>query len=324
MKYISFQNLFKTLKSNLFKIHSGNYDLIVGLPRSGMIPAYFIGLYLNKNVTDLNSLINNYDLGKGFTRNINSDFNKPHDAKRILLVDDSILSGNSLNINLKKIPNQLISKIDTLAVYTTESSKNMVDMHFEIIGHNRVFEWNIYHRKLLEKSCVDIDGVLCIDPTSEQNDDGNKYINFLINAKPYILPSYKIHSLVTSRLEKYRPETVAWLKKHNVKYDNLVMLDLPSKEERQKRRAHATHKASYYNKNKDLIMFFESSKNQAVDIMKKTGKPVFVVDTNEMINPGWIDLSINNKSGLKFRLKSLIGKLLPVHIKSIIKKIFKL
>ena len=324
MKYISFQNLFRILKSNLYKIHSGNYDLIVGIPRSGMIPAYFIGLYLNKNITDLDSLINNHDLDKGHTRIINKDFNKPHDAKKILLVDDSISSGNSLNENLKKIPIHLQSKIDTLAVFATTSSKDMVSMYLEIADGGRIFEWNIFHRRLLEKSCVDIDGVLCIDPTPDQNDDGEKYNNFLINAKPHIVPSYKIHSLVTNRLEKYRSETVAWLEKHNIKYDNLVMLDLPSKEERQRTHAHVPHKASYYKKNTDLKMFIESSKKQAVEIMKKTGKPVYVVDTNEMINPDWIDLSTNNKSELKVKLKSLIAKLLPNFIKNIIKKFFKL
>jgi uncharacterized HAD superfamily protein len=31
----------------------------------------------------------------------------------------------------------------------------------------------------LKKACFDIDGVLCADPLPEQNDDGEKYINFL-------------------------------------------------------------------------------------------------------------------------------------------------
>ena len=57
MNYKTFNDLSVDIKNNLHKIHVGNYDLVVGIPRSGMMAAYVIGLYLNINVTDINSLI---------------------------------------------------------------------------------------------------------------------------------------------------------------------------------------------------------------------------------------------------------------------------
>lgn len=63
---------------------------------------------------------------------------------------------------------------------------------------------------------MDIDGVLCADPTPEENDDGEKYRHFLLNTPPLFIPKVTIGTLVTSRLEKYRPETEAWLQKNHV------------------------------------------------------------------------------------------------------------
>ena len=49
---------------------------------------------------------------------------------------------------------------------------------------------------------------------------------------------YEINTIVTSRLEKYREPTEKWLKDHGVKYKQLIMLDLPSAEERRKQGCH--------------------------------------------------------------------------------------
>ena len=65
----------------------------------------------------------------------------------------------------------------------------------------------------------------CVDPTPEENDDGPRYREFLLNAQPLFIPRTEVGTLFTSRLEKYRPEIMAWLKKNHVKYDKLVMLD---------------------------------------------------------------------------------------------------
>ena len=47
--YRSFEDLARTIRSNIHKIPH-DIDAVIGVPRSGMIPAYLIGLYLNKPV----------------------------------------------------------------------------------------------------------------------------------------------------------------------------------------------------------------------------------------------------------------------------------
>ena len=77
----------------------------------------------------------------------------------------------------------------------------MVDIYFEICHMPRVFEWNYMHSWVLQYCCVDIDGVLCEDPSFFENDDGKRYRKFLLHAQPKLVPTKKIGYIVTARLE---------------------------------------------------------------------------------------------------------------------------
>jgi uncharacterized HAD superfamily protein len=123
-----------------------------------------------------------------------------------------------------------------------------------------------------------------VDPTDEQNDDGEKYINFILNAQPLWLPKFSIGALVTSRLEKYRSYTEKCLSDHNIQYQNLIMLNLPNKEARMRQNAHAPFKAEIFSKVKDSILFIESDPSQAEYIAKATGKAVYCVSNNQFYN----------------------------------------
>jgi uncharacterized HAD superfamily protein/hypoxanthine phosphoribosyltransferase len=324
MNYKSISDLSVDIRENLFKIQNTEYDLVVGLPRSGMIPAYIIALHLNVDCTDIRSYIDNKPLKKGGTRKARKNLSMPHDAKNILVVDDSIGSGKSMKDDLMLISNQAEEsvKITTLAIYSSELKRTDVHIFLKYLPYPRVFEWNIFHHDLLSKSCLDIDGVLCIDPTEEENDDGEKYRFFILNAKPLFLPTSKVHSLVTSRLIKYKKETEQWLAKYNVLYDYLIMLDLPSKEERQALGIHGKHKAHYY-KNSATDLFVESEEGQAKEICKITGKPVYCVDNNTMYNENLInELKSNSKSINKYSPIFLIKHFLRPLKRFILKKIY--
>lgn len=110
-----------------------------------------------------------------------------------------------------------------------------------------------------------------------------KYDEFLINAKPLFLTNKKIGHLVTSRLEKNRVLTEQWMQKHGIKYGNLEMMQYKNREERMKANNHAEHKAEYY-KNTDALLFVESSYVQAKKIDKIAQKPVFCIETQQIIN----------------------------------------
>ena len=140
------------------------------------------------------------------------------------------------------------------------------------------------HHVVMEESCVDIDRVLCLDPTGQQNDDGEAYRRFLSEALPLHATSRRIGYLVTSRLEKYRHLTEAWLKAQGIEYGRLVMLDLPSAAERRRLGAHGSFKAEFYRKS-DATLFIESEHEQAEMIARLSGKPVLCIETNRIHLP---------------------------------------
>ncbi|MBI9039865.1 phosphoribosyltransferase family protein [Lutibacter sp.] len=273
-----------------------DFDLIVGVPRSGMLPANLLSLYLNKPYTDIHSFLN----GHIYKAGARSQFFDGDGFKKVLVVDDSIASGSAM-IECKESLKHLESKFDIkyCAIYVIPGKEKMVDYHFETVPLPRYFQWNILNHTTLEKACFDIDGVLCPDPLPEENDDGEKYINFILNAPPLFIPGSKIGTIVTSRLEKYRNETETWLKANNIKYNDLVMLDLPDMKARQKANNHGDHKAKAY-MSKPYVLFVESEPAQAIEINRLSKKPVLCTENFEMIY---------NSESFMYNLKS--GKHFP-------------
>jgi uncharacterized HAD superfamily protein len=276
-----------------------NFDLVVGIPRSGMVPAYMIGLILNLPVIDIESYIARVKpyVGNRLTQN-------KREFKKVLVVDDSIKFGGQLQIIKEKLFQFNSIHFKFFAVFATSESRMLVDYCLEIIDHPRIFQWNLLNSWIFEHSCVDIDGVLCEDPSEEENDDGERYIEFLENTRPRYLPSCVVAVLVTSRLEKYRKQTEYWLSKHGVQFRKLVMLDLPDKETRVKLGIHSSFKSKVYQEFNQTGLFIESSKSQSEDIHNHTGKNVFCVENmtfyhrREEINNNYLkNLWINLKKG---------------------------
>jgi uncharacterized HAD superfamily protein len=272
LQYRNYGDLDKLISQADLKSYR-DFDLIVGVPRSGMVPAYMIGLMLNLTVIDIESYVEGVQPFAG-----KRHLHREREIKKVLVVDDSIKFGSQL----QKVKEKLLqfSSIDFkyLVVFATSDSKSLVDYSLEIIDQPRVFQWNLLNSWIYEYSCVDIDGVLCEDPTEEENDDGEKYIHFLQHATPKYFPPCMIAVLVTSRLEKYRFHTEEWLKKHSIQYKHLEMLDLPNKETRVRLGLHAKFKSEIYQKYNRTALFIESSKFQSEKIHIQTGKNVFCVE----------------------------------------------
>lgn len=295
-------------------------DLIVGIPRSGMLAASIISLKLNLPLTDLYSFLRNDELKRGSTRHYKrSELVLPQQAQKILLVDDSISSGNSMLAAVERVREVFAGEITTMAVFAEKHNRDKVDFYFELVEQPRMFEWNIMHHPFMAQACLDIDGVLCVDPTQEENDDGPNYLQFLSSTRPLFIPSIKVAHLVTSRLEKYRAQTEEWLQRHGVQYEQLHMLDLPSAEERRRLNMHHKFKAEVYAREPRARLFIESEASQALEIMKATRKPVYCIETNEMYQPGAISsLKVNAlrkgyslRDKLVRRAKRIAGKCLP-------------
>ncbi len=308
MNIRTYNDLTKCMVKNLYKIPR-NIDLIVGIPRSGTMVANILALYLNLPFTDIDNFLKQGELRTGDTKKCAGWIKSISEAKHVLVVDDSVSTGTALK-DAKKLLASVDCKLTWLAVYVLPFNKGSVDIYFEVCNQPRMFEWNFMHHWELENSCMDIDGVLCQDPSFFQNDDGDKYKEFLGNAPAKFIPTHKVGRLVTSRLEKYRFETESWLKKYGIEYDELIMMEGISALERALEGNHAKFKADIY-KNCDAILFFESDYNQAVDIVKMTGKPVFCIETMELMNSEHCDEKIISKTmEIKATIKHTIKKII--------------
>ena len=280
INYRTISNLNQTILKNLHKFPH-DIDLVVGLPRSGMLPANLLALYLNKPYTDIDSFIDGRIYGCGDR----GQFISKDISKKVLIVDDSICSGKALNKAKDKL-SLFVEKKDFIfyfsAIYSSPEAKEKVDIFCEIVEHPRIFQWNLFHHtSFLPHSFCDIDGVLCPNPPID--DDGEQYINYIKNAPKLYTPTVEIDTLISCRLEKYRAITEKWLKQNGIKYKHLILLNLPSKEARLKWRKHGEYKGKLYKKS-NAILFIESSLWEAQKIQKISHKPVFCIETFEMLN----------------------------------------
>jgi orotate phosphoribosyltransferase len=299
INFRSYSDLNKTIKDNISKIPK-DIDLVVGIPRSGLLAANLIALSINKPLVDLEGFLDKKTFSSGLR--LSNDVSTFSKIKKILIIDDSLNSGASLEKAKLKIEQaKLNKKIIYGVVYLKPGQEDKVDVYFEHCPMPRVFEWNIFHHDIITRSCVDIDGILCRDPTEEENDDGKKYIYFIRNVKLKIVPTVEISHLITCRLEKYRKDTEYWLKKNNIKYKNLVMMHYNTKAERIASGSHGKYKAEkYLESNTDL--FIESDSIQANEIYNLTKRDVYSFDTSTMLtenhnndNSNNINLITNNK-----------------------------
>lgn len=303
--YRSIADMSNILVKNLYKFPH-DVDLIVGIPRSGMMPANLLALYLNKPFTDIDSFME----GRVYSSGVRGDFITDDRSKKVIIMDDSFDKGGALakvKSRLEQLKNKNSYKISYGVVYTTKLGIQQLDYWCEVIDNScRIFQWNLFHHKsIIGSSCFDIDGVLCPDPPID--DDGLKYLDYIQNAPLLYAPSTEIDTLVSCRLEKYRKVTEDWLHFHNIKYRNLVMLNLKNKEERIKWGKHGEYKAKVY-RDSSNILFVESSLAEAKVIRKLSGKDVFCIETFQMLNAdSTMDKSVNMFLKVKNKLRRTIN-----------------
>lgn len=284
MNVRTLEDLNLAIISNLHRIPEDT-DLIVGIPRSGLLVANLIAGYLNLPLTDFDGFCQQRTFASGRTRQSVATRKQFKDYRTILILDDSVNSGITLqDIRETAASLDIKSRVIFGAAYVAPAAINLVDIYFEVVPPPRAFTWNLLHQYKLENMCVDIDGVICRDPTEDENDDGQEYIKFLNGVERKITPTKKIGTLVTCRLEKYRDLTENWLHEKGVVYDRLVMMDYENMEERRRKGEHSQFKAEHYQQLK-ADLFIESSYEQAVRIAALARRPVFCMQNQKVIRP---------------------------------------
>lgn len=266
------------ISRNLWKLDRSAFDVVVGIPRSGMIPASIIATYLQMPLATLEGYCSGLVHGRS---------GKPVTASdRILLVDDTSNKGGAMQRALKLIGKRArsVTRMAVYGPYQVEEPAKIIDLWLEDCRGPRAFTWNMAKHARLKRWAFDFDGVLCRDPTKAENDDGPAYRRFLLEAEPLFLPTRPIGHIVTCRLEKYRGETMAWLKRHGIQCDQLHMMQYGSKGERMAAGGRGQWKAGIYDAT-GCELFVESCPKQARIIASRTGKPVWCMRTQSYAEP---------------------------------------
>lgn len=288
MKYITISDLSETIRKNIWKIPR-DIDFIIGIPRSGMICASMISCYLNVPLIDINGFIN----GLTPTGGSRLQFYDKKRSNKILVIDDTINSGISMNKIKDQLKNYTDYEFIYCVIYLEGNSEHIIDLYFEDIRNYKalnfcdcvIYEWNIFHHypPLMQRCLYDIDGVFCVEPPDERNE--KEYLKYIKNAKPLFIPSSPIGGIITYRLIKNKEITEKWLHNVGIKYNELIMFNANSWEERHNSGITSEiYKGMFYKSSNVYQLFIESSNYQAKRIAEISNKPVYCVDTNKMYN----------------------------------------
>ena len=259
------------------------YDLVVGVPRSGMLIASIVALKLGKGLTTPDLL----KKGEYWHSNRAGQKLSLDEIKHIIVIDDSVDKGRAMAKAMADIDAvDADFSVTKAALIVKEETKHNADLYYKIIEAPRTFEWNILHRKISSYVsdgvlAVDLDGVLCPNPPKGADNDEEWYVEWMKSANPFLIPGFEIDYIVTCRLEKYRAITEAWLAEQNVRYKELIMWDVPTKADRGD--GFAKHKIEALLQIKPE-MFWESNRQQAEAIWKKTHIPTLCIDDMTMFN----------------------------------------
>lgn len=274
MNFVSYQQLVEDIRDWSARLPS-DLVAVAGVPRSGILAAVQLALHRNIHLVTIDDLVQGKSpwqtplrRGVGARR-----------AGRVLVLDDSVNSGGTL----RAIRKQPKGRTDILygAVYGNRPYPTDVEHVFRHIPHPRCFEWNLFHSNQIERACVDMDGVLCADWTGSEADTGSEqehYQKHLQSAIPRFVPTFPVLAIVTSRLEKYRPQTIAWLRRHGVRFRELLMSPHSSAAARRSAGDHAVRKAQWYKRRPEARIFVESHIEQAREIARLTKRPVLSTD----------------------------------------------
>ena len=285
MEFRTVQDMSAAIQRNLSRVPAST-RLVVGASPGGLVAASLLARYLNLPCTDIEGFLQGGWFTANSMRHENlGDHGRLERGADIVVVDDCLSESTGIeNVRRRLLALGNQCSITYVTIYALPEYQDRVDLVFDVASEPAVFEWSIFHDALLADTCVDIDGVLCVDPTPSENDDGERYAEFLAKASPLMRPSATIGTLVTSRLEHYRPLTEAWLQDHGIAYNRLIMMDYATANERSRANRQAHFKAKAY-RDTGALLFIESSPILAHHIAQLAKKPVLEYGRGELALP---------------------------------------
>lgn len=242
---------------------------VLGIPRSGMVPASIIAQELGVPLGSTDTFATTGLMQSGDRLNWEGT-----GSNKILVVDDSVYKGSAMiraHEELSSVPN---TTFISAALYVNPEHTYKVDYFVREVRAPRLFAWNYLHHGIIEHAFLDMDGILCVDPIAPDRPDNlTDYEESLKVLAPLHIPKRKIKAIVTGRMAFRRNITEEWLAKNGVKYGELRMPPFKTVEERKAYKAFRW-KAEEYSRADDAQLFIESEPYDAEKIAILSGKPV--------------------------------------------------
>ena len=278
-KYVKTSQLVEDCRDLLLpKVAGLNLIGVLGIPRSGMLPASMIAMLLNLPLYYIDSDSGEIKVLSGCEQ-FGGMRMKDHQISegKMLVVDDTIYAVTAIHNIKQKI------KCDAYycAVYAHPDSKSKVDFYAKELPPPHFLEWNLFNSGYIESALLDFDGILSPNVPYDKCINEEAYIDYIKNVKPLYnrVPKNRCRGIVTARLEKYRDITEDWLRKYNIEYGFLKMF--PTEREEERDRNHIQEAASFKAecfKGSDAHFFIESELPEAIIIRQETGKFVICPD----------------------------------------------
>jgi hypothetical protein len=252
-----------------------DFDVVCAIPRTGLLAGTLLSQRWNVPLSTPEFLKNGLSWGVSGIDASTETLTKGN-FKRILLVDDSVGSGETI-VEAEQLIREGLGNvaISRAAVITSHQGKSKIDYFKRVIhGADSVFEWALPIRYGRWSIATDLDGVVCKDPPTEVLENRVQYETWLKQVRPLFVPSYPFEAIVSGRLEKYREETTNWLRRNGVKFRSLYLA---------KSASDALHKVSVLKALKPRF-YIESDPTLAEDIWKLSGIPTLCYKTMTMFS----------------------------------------
>lgn len=177
---------------------------IVGIPRSGMMPAAIIASLLHRPLYTLRK--DSVESVGGGARVWWGDI--PDYEGVTVFVDDTTHNGGTIG-HLKKLGAPINQGIMAVC-YALNSDE--VDVFAEVLPTPHILEWNLSNAPWSSALAVDLDGIVCHNPPEQ-------------HVPLYLFRRDAVKAIITARPTAERRATMEWLDRWGVLYRELVMWD---------------------------------------------------------------------------------------------------
>lgn len=280
--YITYQQLVQGVRD--WSHYLPEYSAVVGVPRSGLLPATILAQHRNIPLVPLELVLRgerpwNVPLRRSEGKARCTDFSA--EPKPVLVMEDTVHTGTTLQSLQARMPKigeqwQYASVLASDAEAVRKAGIQLDHVWMDVDNTPVLTEWTIFHVPYMAFVASDLDGVLASDWQGDEVLDTSRYFDHVVTASPLIRPTFQLGAIVTGRLEQYRGMTQNWLAKYGIKYRSLVMHPAKSSLERGGPDQIARWKAEVF-KHLGLSLFIESDTYQ-VQVMKQVLPEANILD----------------------------------------------